>query len=119
MDVVNLKDKLGLFSDQWSPKVIGNIDDYQVYLAKIEGDFVWHSHEHEDEFFLVVEGRFRMDFRDSEKWVEEGEMIVVPKGVEHKPFAEQECAVMVIESAKTQHTGGVDDPRRKDVHERI
>jgi mannose-6-phosphate isomerase-like protein (cupin superfamily) len=119
MDVVNLKEKLELFSDQWSPKIIGEIDNYHVYLTKIEGDFVWHAHEGQDEFFLVVDGRFRMDFREKSVWVEAGETITVPAGTEHKPFASRECAVLVIENAETKHTGGVDDPRRKDTHDRI
>jgi len=119
MKAINLKEKLALFSEQWTPKLIGSIDDYQVYLSKLEGDFIWHTHEGQDEFFLVVEGRFRMDFRNHSVWVEEGESLIVPAGTEHKPFAEHECAVLVIENAKTQHTGGVDDPRRKDVHDRI
>lgn len=119
MNAINLKQKLALFNDQWSPKVIANIDNYHVYLSKIEGDFVWHAHEDQDEFFLVVTGRFRMDFRDKSVWVEEGDTLIVPAGVEHKPYAETECAVLVIENADTQHTGGVDDPRRKDTHDRI
>jgi mannose-6-phosphate isomerase-like protein (cupin superfamily) len=119
MDVINLKEKLSLFGDQWSPKTIGQIDDYIVNLAKIEGDFVWHAHDEQDEFFLVVKGRFRMDFHDKSVWLEEGETITVPAGVEHKPFAEEECAVMVIERADVDHTGGVDDPRRKETFDRI
>lgn len=119
MDAVNLKEKLSLFSDQWSPKIIGSIDNHHVYLSKLEGDFVWHAHEGQDEFFLVVDGRFRMDFRGKSVWVEEGETLIVPAGTEHKPYAEQECAVLVIENSETQHTGGVNDPRRKGVHDRI
>jgi len=119
LEAINLKEKLALFSDQWSPKIIGAIDNYQVFLSKIEGNFVWHAHEGQDEFFLVVQGRFRMDFRDHSTWVEEGETLTVPAGTEHKPFADEECSVLVIESADTQHTGGVDDPRRKDKYDRI
>jgi len=119
LNAINLKEKLGLFTDQWSPKIISQIDNYHVYLSKLEGDFVWHSHEGQDEFFLVVAGRFRMDFRDKSVWVETGEIIVVPAGTEHKPYAENECSVLVIENSETQHTGGIDDPRRKDKHDRI
>jgi len=119
MDVINLQDKLGLISETWTPKVIAAMDSNQVFLSKLEGDFIWHAHENEDELFLVVDGRFRMDFRDKQLWVETGEMIVVPAGVEHKPYAEELCSVLVIEKADTQHTGGIDDPRRRDVHETI
>ncbi|SDD64479.1 cupin domain-containing protein [Kordiimonas lacus] len=119
MKPVNLKAKLTTFSDHWSPKLIGDLDGYHVKLAKLSGDFVWHAHEGEDEFFLVIDGRFRMDYRDRQDWIEEGEMVVVPKGVEHKPYAPEECSVLLIEKASTDHTGGVDDPRRVENPERI
>ena len=119
MKPINLAEKFGLFTDQWTPKVIGNIDNFQVYLSKLEGDFVWHTHDDSDEFFLVVEGRFRMDFRDKQVWVAKGEVIIVPAGVEHKPFAQEECSVMIVEKSDTDHTGGVEDARRKENHERI
>ncbi|MFC3051071.1 cupin domain-containing protein [Kordiimonas pumila] len=119
MDSVNLKQKLSLFSEQWTPKIIADLDDNMVCLAKLEGDFVFHAHDNQDEMFLVVEGRLRMDFRDRQVWLEKGEMIVVSKGVEHKPFAPEECCVLLIENKGTAHTGGVDDPRRKDKHDRI
>ncbi|MCK0071043.1 cupin domain-containing protein [Kordiimonas laminariae] len=119
MNPVNLAEKLKSFNDHWSPKHIGDLDGYHVKLAKIEGDFVWHAHEEEDEFFLVVNGRFRMDYRDKQVWIEEGDMVVVPKGVEHKPFAPEECSILLIEKATTDHTGGVDDPRRVENPERI
>jgi mannose-6-phosphate isomerase-like protein (cupin superfamily) len=116
---VNLKEKLALFDETWTPKLIANVDDYDVRLAKIEGDFVFHAHDDEDEMFLVLNGRFRMDFRDRSEWVEVGEMIVVPKGVEHKPYAEDICSVLLIEKSSVDHTGGVDDPRHVDTPERI
>lgn len=119
MDPINLKEKLGLFTETWTPKLIGMMDNYQIKLAKIEGDFVFHAHADEDEVFLVLEGRFRMDYHDRQVWCEEGEMIVVPKGVEHKPFAPDVCSVLLIEKASTDHTGGVDDPRHQDVAEKI
>lgn len=119
MKAINLKEKLSLFHEHWTPKVIASLDNNQVFLSKLKGDFIWHNHEGQDELFLVVEGRFRMDFRDKQVWLETGEMIVVPAGVDHKPFAENECSVLVIESSETKHTGGLDDPRRKDTHERI
>lgn len=111
-DKINLADKLSLFSETWTPKIIGNMDDYDLRLAKLEGDFIWHAHDHEDELFFILEGRLRMDFRDKQVFLEQGEMIVVPKGVEHKPCAEEPCSVLVIEKSSVDHTGGVDDPRR-------
>ncbi len=102
---INLAEKLDLFSDQWSPKIIAELNGQQVKLVKFSGDFVWHSHELEDELFLVVRGRFRMDFRDRSEWVEAGEMIVVPKGVVHKPYADAEVEVMLFEPASTLNTG--------------
>tara|TARA_R110002096_G_C14661942_1_gene728507 strand:+ start:34759 stop:35118 length:360 start_codon:yes stop_codon:yes gene_type:complete len=119
MKAINLADKFELFNDQWTPKVIAMLDDNHVYLTKIDGDFVWHSHEDQDELFIVIEGRFRMDFRDRSQWVEQGELLVVPKGVEHRPCAELECKLLVIENAGTDHTGGVEDERRQEAHERI
>ena len=119
MKVINLKQKTSLFTEQWTPKIIATLDHNHIYLSKLKGDFVWHNHADQDEMFLVVEGRFRMDFRDEQLWVEEGEIIVVPKGVEHKPFAEEECSVLVIENASTEHTGGVDDPRTKESYDWI
>ena len=105
MEKVYLADKLALFSEHWRPKVVGQFDDYELKLLKIEGDFVWHSHDDEDEVFFVLEGDFRMDFRDRSIEVGAGEMIVVPSGVEHKPYAENECHVMVIERRGVVNTG--------------
>ncbi|WND02333.1 cupin domain-containing protein [Temperatibacter marinus] len=119
MDVINLSSKLALFTEQWTPKLVGEMDDYHVKLAKIEGDFVFHAHKEEDELFLVLSGRFRMDYRDRSEWVETGEMVIVPKGVEHKPFAEKECSVLLIEKASVDHTGGVEDPRRVENPDKI
>ncbi len=119
MDKVNIAKKLAAFDAQWTPHEIARLDGYQIKLAKIEGDFVWHSHADEDELFFVLDGRFRMDYRDRQEWVEAGELVVVPKGVEHKPYAEAECSIMLIEKASADHTGGVDDPRRQETAKRI
>lgn len=116
---IDLKEKLSLFSDTWSPKIIAGMDGHDIRLAKIEGDFVFHNHADGDEVFLVVDGRFRMDFRDRSEWVEVGQMIVVPKGVDHKPFAPDVCSVLVMSRADADHTGGVDDPRRKEEFDRL
>jgi mannose-6-phosphate isomerase-like protein (cupin superfamily) len=111
MDKVNLRQKLSLFSEQWSPKIVGELNGQMVKLVKFTGEFVWHHHDHEDEMFLVVAGRFRMDFRDRSVWIEEGEFIVVPRGVEHRPVAEQEAHVLLFEPATTLNTGNVQDER--------
>jgi mannose-6-phosphate isomerase-like protein (cupin superfamily) len=111
MDKVNLRDKLALFADHWSPKIVGELNGQMVKLVKFTGEFVWHHHDHEDEMFLVVAGRFRMDFRDRSVWIEEGEFIVVPRGVEHRPVAEQEAHVLLFEPATTLNTGNVQDER--------
>lgn len=105
MDRIDIAEKLGRFSDRWSPKIVAGIDDYDVKLVKIEGDFVWHSHADADELFLVVKGGFRMDFRDRQVDLSEGQLIVVPKGVEHKPFAASECAVLLLERKGLVNTG--------------
>lgn len=102
---INLAQKLSQFTEQWSPKIVAQMNDYHFKLSRLEGEFVWHAHEETDEMFLVLEGELRIDFRDGEVILKEGEMFVVPKGVEHKPFAKQECCVMVCEPAGTLHTG--------------
>ena len=119
MDVINLKQKLGLFEDTWTPKIISKVDGHQVYLAKLDGEFIWHQHDDQDEMFFVVEGTLNLDFRDKSVTLNAGEMIVVPKGVEHRPHTETGCSVMIIEDAATDHTGGIDDPLRKENHDHI
>jgi len=101
---INLAEKLSLFNEQWSPKIIARYEDFHFKLAKLEGDFVWHSHP-ESEAFLVLNGTLRLDFHDGSVTLGKGEMLVVPKGVEHKPFAETECHVMVLVRAGTVNTG--------------
>ncbi|MBN9501398.1 MAG: mannose-6-phosphate isomerase [Armatimonadetes bacterium 55-13] len=104
-DKVNLRSKLDSFAEHWTPKIVGELNGQHVKLVKFVGDFVWHSHEAEDEMFYVVRGRFRMDFRDRAEWIEAGEFVIVPRGVEHKPFAEDEVEVMLFEPASTLNTG--------------
>ena len=106
---VNIKEKLARFDKHWSPKIVGELNGQHVKLAKFLGEFVWHHHDDEDEMFLVVDGRFRMEFRDREVWIEEGEFIVVPRGVEHRPVAEEGASVMLFEPASTLNTGNVRD----------
>jgi mannose-6-phosphate isomerase-like protein (cupin superfamily) len=105
MEKINLAQKLSLFSDHFSPKVVGDLNDHQVKLVKLKGEFLWHKHETEDEMFLVVAGRMTIRFRDGDVELGPGEMIIVPKGVEHMPVAEEECSVMLIEPATTLNTG--------------
>ena len=105
---INLSNKLSLFSEHWSPKIVAQMNDDQFKLAKLQGDFVWHRHPETDEVFIVLEGRLRIDFRDGAVTLDKGDMFVVPKGVEHKPFAESECHVLLVEPAGTVNTGDAD-----------
>ena len=102
---INIKDKLSKFSDHWSPKIIAQMNDYHFKLVKFKGDFVWHQHDDTDETFIVLEGKMRIDFRDGSVELKKGEMFVVPKGVEHKPFAEDECQILLVEPAGVVNTG--------------
>lgn len=104
-DVINLKDKFSQFADLWQPRIIAQMNDYHVKIAKIQGDFVWHSHPDTDELFLIVDGELRIDFRHRSVTLRPGEICVVPKGVEHKPYAEKECAILMVELAGTLNTG--------------
>ncbi|MGH7137746.1 MAG: cupin domain-containing protein, partial [Pirellulales bacterium] len=108
---VNLQDKFGRFSDYWSPKIVGELNGQQVKLVKFQGEFVWHKHDNEDELFLVVNGRFRIEFRERHVWLSEGEFLIVPRGVEHRPVAEEEVHVLLFEPASTLNTGNVQDDR--------
>jgi mannose-6-phosphate isomerase-like protein (cupin superfamily) len=105
---INLKEKLTKFSEHWSPKIIAQMNEYHFKLVKFQGDFVWHSHDDTDETFIVLDGEMRIDFRDGEVDIKAGEMFVVPKGVEHKPFAKEECKIMLVEPAGTLNTGNAD-----------
>ncbi len=102
---INFENKLGLFEEQWSPKVIAEMNDYQFKIVKIEGDFVWHDHADTDETFIVLEGDLRIDFRDGCVNLSAGEMYVVPKGIEHKPYAENEVKMLLIEPRGVLNTG--------------
>ena len=102
---INLQQKLGLFDEQWAPKVIAEMNDYQFKIVKIQGDFVWHDHPDTDETFLVIDGDLRIDFRDGAVHLKPGEMFIVPKGVEHKPYAENEVKMLLIEPRGVLNTG--------------
>jgi mannose-6-phosphate isomerase-like protein (cupin superfamily) len=116
---VNLSQKFSLFSDHWSPKIAGELNDSYVKLVKFQGEFVWHHHDNEDELFLVVKGRMLMRFREREVWVDEGEFIVVPRGVEHMPVAPEEVQVVLLEPKSTLNTGNVQNEKTVAELERI
>ena len=102
---INFQQKLALFSERWKPKVIAEMNDYQFKVVKIQGEFIWHSHAGTDEVFMVIEGALRLEFRDGKVELKPGEMFVVPKGVEHRPVAEAECKMLLIEPRGTVNTG--------------
>ena len=113
MEVINLRQKFDSFSEHWSPRIAAELNGQQVKLAKLQGEFVWHLHEAEDELFFVVSGRLRMEFRDRAVWLEPGEMVVVPRGVEHRPVAEVETEILLFEPAGTLNTGNVENERTR------
>ena len=105
MEKVNIQDKFEQFSDHWNPRIVGELNGQQVKLARLKGEFIWHSHEEEDEMFWIVKGSLKIQFRDKLVELHENEFLIVPRGVEHKPIAEEEVLVMLFEPASTQHTG--------------
>jgi len=119
MDKVNLAEKLARVSEHWSPKIVGELNGQQVKVVKFLGPFVWHHHEHEDELFYVVKGRFRMEFRDRTVDIAAGEFVIVPRGVEHRPVADEEVEVMLFEPASTLNTGNVRNERTIERLERL
>jgi mannose-6-phosphate isomerase-like protein (cupin superfamily) len=106
---INLREKYSLFEEQWSPRIIAQMNDYHFKLAKIQGEFIWHQHPETDEVFFVVMGQMRIEFRDHSVALAEGELCVVPQGIEHKPVADEECHILLIEPAGTLNTGDVTD----------
>jgi mannose-6-phosphate isomerase-like protein (cupin superfamily) len=119
MDKINLREKLALFSEPWKPKIVGELNGQRVKLVRFHGPFLWHHHDHEDELFLVVKGRFRMEFRDRHVWLEEGEFLIVPRGVEHRPVADEEAHVVLFEPASTLNTGNVHNERTVERLEKV
>ena len=111
MDKVNLSEKLAQFNEQCKPKIIGELNGQMVKLVKFQGPFVWHHHDQEDELLLVVKGRFRMEFQDRHVWLEEGEFLIVPRGVEHRPVADEEAHFLLFEPASTLNTGNIQNER--------
>jgi len=112
---INLAEKFGRFTDRWSPKIIADLNDSHVKLAKVQGEFVWHHHAEEDELFIVLKGQLTIELRDGQVTLGPGEMVVIPKGVEHRPVAAEEVHLMLIEPMATRHTGNVVSERT--VHE--
>jgi mannose-6-phosphate isomerase-like protein (cupin superfamily) len=111
METINLREKFRLFSDYWNPRIIGEVNECHVKAVKLKGEFVWHHHEHEDELFLVVKGTLRMKFRDHEALVHEGEFVIVPRGVEHLPVADDEVHIVLLEPKTTLNTGNITNER--------
>jgi len=111
MQTINLKNKFSLFSDYANPRVIGEVNDCQVKAVKLKGEFIWHHHDNEDELFLVVKGTLRMKFRDRETVVREGELVIVPRGLEHCPAADEEVHIVLIEPKSTRNTGNITNER--------
>ncbi len=120
MHKINLAQKLSLFDDHWNPHIVGELNGQYLKLVKFQGPFTWHHHDNEDELFLVVKGRFRMEYRDESDreqsiWIEAGEMITVPRGVEHRPVADEEAQVLLFEPASTLNTGNVENEFTKKI----
>ena len=110
-DVINLTDKFNLFQEPWRPKIVGELNDSYVKLAKLKGEFVWHHHDNEDELFLVVKGTLVIKLRDRDLTIHEGEFVIIPKGVEHLPVAEEEVHVLLLEPKSTSNTGNLQNER--------
>lgn len=119
MKKVNIDEKLSTFSDHWNPRVIGELNGQYVKAVKLKGEFVWHHHDTEDELFLVIKGKLRMEFRDHIEEVNEGEFIIVPHGVEHKPVANEEVQILLFEPASTLNTGNVENEKTRKTLEHI
>lgn len=119
MEVVNIKEKFGLFSDHWSPRIIGQLNGQDVKIAKVKGEFIWHNHKDEDEMFYIMKGTLKIDFEDGIRTLNEGDMLIIPAGVEHKPIAEEEVWLMLFEPQAIKHTGEVAHELTVDKFEKI
>jgi mannose-6-phosphate isomerase-like protein (cupin superfamily) len=111
MDKVNLAQKFAAFNDYWSPKIAGEINDFYVKLVKVKGEFVWHHHDNEDELFLIIKGRLLIKFRDRDLYLNAGEFVIIPKGIEHCPVAEEEVHMLLLEPKTTLNTGNIENER--------
>ncbi|SHJ68353.1 cupin domain-containing protein [Propionispora hippei] len=119
MEKVNIKEKLNLFNEYWSPRIIGEVNDSYVKIAKFKGDFIWHTHQKEDEMFYVLKGSLTIKFRDKAVLLQEGECIIIPRGIEHMPVADEEVYVMLIEPKATLNTGNIINDRTMETLEKI
>lgn len=119
IEKINLSEKFDRFEDHWNPRIIGSLNGQDVKIAKVEGEFVWHSHKEEDELFYVIKGVLEIEFRDQSIELQAGEMLIVPKGVAHRPIAKEETWIMLFEPASTKHTGAVEHERTVANYERI
>ena len=119
MNKVNMEEKFLLFQDYFNPRIVGDLNGQQVKLVKFKGEFVWHKHDNEDEMFYVVKGKFKMEFRDRTIEINEREFLIVPKGIEHKPTAENEVSIMLFEPASTLNTGNAKGDLTRDILEKI
>jgi mannose-6-phosphate isomerase-like protein (cupin superfamily) len=119
MEKVNIREKLGQFSDHWNPRIVGELNGQHVKAVKLKGEFIWHHHDHEDELFLVTKGTLKMEFRDKTVNVNEGEFIIVPRKVEHRPVAPEEVHILLFEPASTLNTGNVENERTRKALEKI
>ena len=119
MEKININQKLSLFNDYFNPRVVGELNGQQVKLVKFQGEFVWHKHDHEDELFYVVKGKFQMLFRDKTVEINENEFLIVPRGVEHKPVAAEEVSIMLFEPATTLNTGDAESDLTRHELERL
>jgi mannose-6-phosphate isomerase-like protein (cupin superfamily) len=111
IEKINLSQKFTLFDDYWSPKIAGELNDSHVKLVKVKGEFVWHHHQNEDELFLVIRGRLLIRLRDQDLWLEQGEFVIIPRGVEHQPVAPEEAHLLLLEPKTTLNTGNVQDEK--------
>jgi mannose-6-phosphate isomerase-like protein (cupin superfamily) len=111
MDKINLAAQFARIHEYWSPRIAGELNDTHVKLVKVQGEFIWHHHEHEDELFWVIQGRLLMQFRERDVWIEPGEFLIVPKGVEHRPVAPEEVHMVLIEPSSTRNTGNLENER--------
>ena len=111
MNIINLSQKFALFDEYWSPRIVGELNDSYVKLAKLHGEFTWHKHDNEDELFLVIKGKLQIRLRERDLWIDEGEFVIIPKGVEHCPVAADEVQVLLLEPKSTPNTGNVQNER--------
>lgn len=119
MNVINISDKFNMFQDHWNPRVIGSLNGQDVKIAKVKGEFVWHNHKDEDELFYIIKGSLDIHFEGEIKTLNAGEIIIVPRGVEHKPVAKDECWIMLFEPGSTKHTGEVIDEKTVTEYQKI